>query len=119
MRKVSFEERKEINLYLLHKSVPQPIEVVECDEYGTVKTSDGRYFSAPCYNELGEVFAQNFGDKWYIIEEDHGLYEDHMGPWFEDPFWFEMGVVVTLEGTPDEENYMFDGWCNLYPKTNK
>lgn len=119
MKKVSFNERRGIRKYILHESVPTPINVVEISDDGwTLKTDTGELLEPPCYDNKGDFFALKMEGRFYKIEEDIGFSEEHDGPWDEDPFLYEKGMVVTLEGTEDEKEYIFDGWCNLYRRSN-
>lgn len=118
MKKVMFEERKEIRKYILHNAIPVPINVIDISEDGMVKTDTGEILDLPFCPEKGEINAYKLDGKWYKIEEEIGVNEDHMGPWYEDPYLYDKEMVVTLEGTEDEKDYIFDGWCNLYRRPN-
>lgn len=119
MKKVSFNERHGVRKYILHDCVPEPINIVEVlDDGWTYKTDSGELLDAPSWNAKDSYFAQQLEGKWYKIKEEEGIDDDHMGPWDEDPYLYDKGKVVTLEGTIDEQQYIFDGWCNLYPRLN-
>ena len=130
MNKVKFEERHGVRKYILHDITPIPVNIVEeLDDGWTYKTDTGELLDAPGWNEKGTFFARQLEGKWYKIEEEIGLDDDHsgqkpewffdtMGPWDENPFLYDKGMVVTLEGTDDEQQYIFDGWCNLYRRPN-
>ena len=119
MKKVKFEKRHGVRKYILHDITPIPVNIVEELNDGWIyKTDTGELLDAPGWNEKGTFFARKLEGKWYKIEEEIGLDDDHMGPWDEDPFLYDKGMVVTLEETEDEKKYIFDGWCNLYPRPN-
>ena len=120
MKKVSFSERHGVRKYILHDCTPEPINVVEISDDGwEIKTDEGEIFNPPFYSEKGEINAYQLEGKWYKIKEEIGIDDEHMGPWDEDPYLYDLGKVVTLEGTEDEQQYIFDGWCNLYPRPNE
>lgn len=119
MKKVSFEERKGIRKYILHDSTLIPVNIVKISDDGwTYQTDTGELLSAPSYNAKGEFFVEKIEGKFYKIEEDIGYCDDETKPWDESRKLYDLGKVVTLEGTEEEAKYMFDGWCNLYPRPN-
>lgn len=118
MKKITFEERlgKMKYLYLLHTVTPIPVEAKELTDDGII-TTEGEVLPFPFYDEKGTFFCEKIKGQWYKIEEDIGIDDGAIdGPWMDNPYYYDHGYVVVLEGITDEENYIFDGWCNLYPR---
>ena len=118
MKKVSFENRNGVRIYILHEFPVEHVNVVKVSEDGwSVITDTGEEITTGrTFLEKGEVFIERMENEWYKVQEDLGYDKEHTGPWMDDPYLFDLGKVVTLEGTEDEQNYIFDGWCNLYPR---
>lgn len=115
MKKISFEERANVRKYLFHNVKLVPIDVSEVNVYGEVLTKDGEYLSAPAYC-TEKFFAEELEEVWYKIENDAPFDENDDGPWMDNPKYYERGMVVTLDSGKEIADYIFDGWCNLYPR---
>ena len=116
MKKITFEERFGKRKYLLRTVTPIKVEAKEETEDGIITTEDEELLF-PFYDVKGTFFCQKIEGQWYKIEEDIGIDDTDIDvSWMDNPWYYDHGYVVVLEGTPDEKNYIFDYWCNLYPR---